>query len=102
MLMNDQKIITIDLWKAVVIIFSAVLGSAGASIWGTLSFVNAAPFQIIAIEKDISGIKDAREKQDTMFMPLDLSTERWKNNESQHADIMKKLDSIQLSIERIK
>ena len=40
--MNDKKTITIDLWKAVAIMVTAMLGSAGAGLWGAVGSSGAA------------------------------------------------------------
>lgn len=39
--MNDKKTITIDLWKAVAIMVTAMLGSAGAGLYGAVATINS-------------------------------------------------------------
>lgn len=39
--MNDKKTITIDLWKAVVIMVTAMLGSAGAGLYSAVVTINS-------------------------------------------------------------
>lgn len=91
--MNDTK--TITLKNAIPIIIGSMLVSAGAAIWGTLAVANTIPFRVDAMEQNIVDIKADIKNQAELFMPLDLSTERWKNNDIQHENITKQLDRIE-------
>jgi hypothetical protein len=92
---NEPKTITIDLWKAIVIVVTAMLASAGAGLWGAMVNINSDHFAVVAITKDIAEIK-------TNYMPVDLSMEKWKNNDSQHSEIIRRLDVIQTTLGRLK
>ena len=98
----EAKNFTIDLWKAVAILFTAILGSAGAGVWGTLRVANTIPFRVNAVEQQIIEIKKTIEDTNDKFMPLDLSQEKWKNNDSQHSEIIRRLDVIQTTLGRLK
>ena len=52
---------------------------------------------ISPIENRVTALEDSNNK----FMPLDLSTEKWRNNDLQHAIIEKKLDLIDVKIDRL-
>ena len=52
---------------------------------------------IAPIEKRV----EALENMDKEFMPLDLSTEKWKNNDKEHIEIMKKLDTMDVKLDII-
>lgn len=91
--MNDTK--TITLKNAIPIIIGSMLVSAGAAIWGTIAVANTIPFRVDAMEQNIVDIKADIKNQAELFMPLDLSTERWKNNDIQHENITKQLDRIE-------
>lgn len=56
---NNKKknIITITLTKAVIIVATAILASAGTAVWGTLAVANTIPFRVSALENDISQLK---------------------------------------------
>lgn len=84
----SEKVVRIDLNKAIIIFATAVLGSAGASFWGGLRLANAIPFQIQAIEREVDEMKDYQSK----LMPLDLSLEKWKNQEKVNEQTLRKLD----------
>lgn len=88
---SEPKTITIDLWKAVVIVVTAMLASAGAGLYGAMANINSDHFAVVAITKDIAEIK-------TNFMPVDLSTEKWKNNDETHRQIMTKLDNLTVAV----
>jgi hypothetical protein len=99
--MND-KTIKISLWKALAIVFTAILGSAGASIWGTLAIANTIPFRVNAVEAEIKTIQQEMKDEKSIYMPLQLSEERWKTNESDHDKIEKKLDTIESIVNSIR
>lgn len=84
----SEKVVRIGLNKAILIFATAVLGSAGASFWGGLRLANAIPFQIQAIEKEVDAMKNDHAK----LMPLDLSLEKWKNQEKVNEQTLRKLD----------
>lgn len=97
--MNDKKELSI---KALVVYFVfTFVGALGLGAFGMLSFINTAPFRISAMEMEIKEIKSDIKEQQSLYMPLDLSTEKWKNNEAQHVEIVKKLDNILLMIQKI-
>ena len=91
---SEPKTITIDLWKAVIIVVTAMLGSAGAGLWGAMVNINSDHYAVVASIKDIAEMK-------VNFMPLDLSTEKWKNNDYQHSEIIRRLDVIQTTLGRL-
>ena len=99
---QEERVISIALWKAVAIVVSAMLGSAGVGLYGSLATINNDHFTVLAIDKEIASIKQDLVEIKVSFMPLDLATEKWKNNDKQHEEIIKKLDGIQLSINRLK
>lgn len=98
---KNQNIVTITLNKALLIVATAVLTSLGAGIWTAFNFVNSAPFRISAMEDKIEEIKIVVDDNNQKFMPLDLSTEKWKNNDKEHADMIKKLDAIDSKLDRL-
>jgi len=106
--MNDQattdttpRQITVDIWKVALIFFTGIVGTAGASVWGTLALANTIPFRVEAIETEIDSIKQTMENDSAKFMPLDLSQEKWKNNDYQHGEIIRRLDVIQTTLGRM-
>lgn len=88
--LKTEKVVRISLNKAIVIILTSVLSSAGVSFWGGLRTANAIPFQIQAIEKEVELIKSERSK----LMPLDLSLEKWRQNDLRLDRIERKIDDI--------
>lgn len=94
----SNKVVRISINKAIVIVATAILSSAGVSFWGGLRLANAIPFQIQAIEKEVDEIK----ADHTKFMPLDLSMEKWKTNEDNFKKVEKRLDSIESKIDTIR
>lgn len=84
---REKDIITISIRKAISVMALAVFSSAGAGVWAGISTVNSDHFKIMAIEATVKEMKKD-------YMPLDLSTEKWKNNDTQHTEIMTKLDDI--------
>ena len=94
-IVKSSPVIRIDVWKAIVIVFTAMLASAGGGLWGALAIANTIPFRVDAMEKSIEEMK-------TNFMPIDLSTEKWKNNDKQHEEIIRRLDVIQTTLGRLK
>lgn len=48
------KTISIDLWKAVAILLTAMLGSAGAGLWSGLTTLNADHYQLTALAQTVS------------------------------------------------
>ena len=52
---------------------------------------------ISPIEKRVVALENEQIK----FMPLDLSLEKWKNNEADHTSIEKKLDILDGKIDRL-
>jgi len=91
---KEERTISLALWKAVLIVVTAMLASAGAGLYGAMATVNSDHYAVIAITKDIEQIKEN-------YMPVDLSLEKWKNNDLQHAEIIKKLDIIQQEIKKL-
>ena len=91
---KKTRIITLSLNKALLIFSSAIIASVGGSVWATISIFNTVPFRVSAMETQIAEMRQN-------FMPLDLSTEKWKNNDAQHLQIDKKLDSIETKIDRL-
>ena len=58
-------------------------------------------FYILATISPIEGRVKALEELNKKFMPLDLSLEKWKNNDLQHTIIDNKLDLIDTKIDKI-
>jgi hypothetical protein len=56
--MDGKKTLTIDLWKAITIVVVAMLGAAGAGLWGALVTVNSDHYTIVANAKEISQNRD--------------------------------------------
>ena len=91
---KEERTISLALWKAVLIVVTAMLASAGAGLYGAMVSLNSDHYAVIAITKDLEQIKEN-------YMPINLSLEKWKNNDLQHAEIIKKLDIIQQEIEKL-
>lgn len=88
------KAIEVSVFKAATIVITAVLASAGASVWGTLSLVNSVPFRVEAIEIEIDKIQAQIDGSASIYMPRELSEEKWANSAKEHQAIDKKLDQI--------
>ena len=73
----------------VIIAISTILGMG-------ISVVN---FYILASISPLATRVEALEENNARFMPLDLSMEKWKNNDLQHTVIEKKLDLIDTKID---
>ena len=56
-------------------------------------------FYILTSISPIENRVRALEELSIKFMPLDLATEKWKNNDSQHISIEKKLDLIDTKVD---
>lgn len=56
--MNDRKIITVDLWKAIGVLVFAIIGSAGAGIWTGFVALNADHYVLANTVKDVSKIEE--------------------------------------------
>ena len=106
---NDQKtkgllperMVRIALWKAVMSVLGIVAVSSLGSVWATVSVFNTVPFRVQAIETDVLTIKEELKAGKDIYMSLALSQEKWKNNDLQHAEIIKRLDLLQASINRL-
>jgi hypothetical protein len=90
-----EKVFRVGFYKAIIIVFSAMLASAGAAAWGTLAVANTIPFRVTAMEKQITEIEQN-------FMPMDLSLEKWGNNDEEHTMIVNKLNIIEAKIDNIR
>ena len=97
-----ERTITLDLWKAIAIMGTAMLGSAGAGLYGSLATINSDHFTIRALDGEISNLKEQLNDVNLKFMPLDLASEKWKNNDKQHDEIIRRLDVIQTTLGRLK
>jgi hypothetical protein len=95
---KEERVISLALWKAVVIVFVAVLGSAGASIWTTINVFNTVPFRVTAVETEILTVKQAIKDVSNTYMSLAVSNERWKVNDEQHKEIISKLDRLTTAV----
>jgi hypothetical protein len=91
---KEERIISLALWKAVGIMVVAMLGSAGAGLWGAVATVNSDHYSVLAIQREISDL-------DSRYMPLNLSLEKWKNNDDKHNEIIKKLDSLTTAVNNL-
>ena len=98
---KEERTISLALWKAVLIVVTAMLASAGAGLYGALGTINNDHYTVMAIDKEIASIKQDLVDIKVSFMPLDLAAEKWKNNDAQHAEIIKKLDIIQSEIRKL-
>jgi hypothetical protein len=94
-IVTSSPVIRIDLWKAVLIVVTAMLGSAGAGLYGAMATLNSDHFAVVALVEDVKGIKEN-------YMPLNVSNEKWKNNDYQHGEIIRRLDVIQTTLGRLK
>lgn len=56
---NGKKIIRIDLWKAIIIVATAMLGSAGAGIYGSFTTINSDHFALAANIKDVEDLESS-------------------------------------------
>ena len=91
---KEPSVITITLNKAIIIVATSILVSAGGAIWATLAVANTIPFRVSAIERSLTDIKTTIANEDKLYMPLDLETEKWSNNEKTLDEINKKIDYI--------
>jgi hypothetical protein len=98
---KEPSVITITLNKAIIIVATSILVSAGGAIWATLAVANTIPFRVSAIENQLVEIRKTVDENNDKFMPLDLSQEKWKNNEATHLTIEKKLDAIEAKVDRL-
>lgn len=92
---NTERVVRIALWKVVLSVLGIVAMSSLGTVWATVSVYNTVPFRVTAAEQQILDMKKS-------FMPLDLATEKWKNNDTQHADIIRRLETMQVSIDKLK
>ena len=56
---NGKKIIRIDLWKAVLIVVTAMLGSAGAGIYGSFTTINSDHFALATVIDDVTDLESS-------------------------------------------
>jgi hypothetical protein len=90
-----EKVFRISLNKAIISVLGIIAISALGSVWATISLFNSVPFRVDAVENQIVEMRKS-------FMPLDLSMEKWKNNDKQHEEIIRRLDVIQTTLGRLK
>lgn len=94
-----ERWVHIKAWQALVwgfcIVAGAFLAGFGGSLFVRFNLSLSLPGRVDAIEKELTEVQ-------TKFMPLDLSTEKWKTNESNHVTIEKKLDNIETKIDNIR
>lgn len=93
-----NKIIRIGFWKAIVIIVTAMLGSAGTAFWTGISVASTIPFRVDAMEKEIVQLKEV----DKNAMPVTISLEKWKNQEAFNVRIDNKLTAIDSKLDTIR
>lgn len=93
--LSSEKVVRISVWKAAGILLTAMLGSAGVSFWGGLNIAASIPGRVSALEKEVVAFEKT-------YMPLDLASEKWKNNDKEHESIEKKLDVIEGKIDTIR
>lgn len=55
--MNEQRTITIDLWKAVVILVTAIIASAGAGLWGGIATLNSDHYVLATTVEQVKDLK---------------------------------------------
>lgn len=58
--MNDQKTVTIDLWKALAILVGAILVSAGAGIYGSFATINADHYVLANNVAEVTELKSGQ------------------------------------------
>lgn len=92
---TEGRVVRVSVQKALAILATAVLGSAGAAVWGTLAVANTIPFRVTAMERDITDIK-------TNYQPKDISNLKWDQNEKTLVVLEKKLDNIDLKVDEIR
>lgn len=80
---------------SVIIALCTIVG-VGISVINFFILVNVAPLQ-----KEVIANGDEIEKVKTLYMPLDLSQEKWKNNDKEHTDMLSKLDNIDKKLDRL-
>lgn len=93
--LKAEKVLRIGLYKAVGILATAVLGSAGVAVWGTITIANTIPFRVSAIEKDVMEIKEG-------YQTKEISNLKWATNDAAHIMLEKKLDVIEVKIDYIR
>ena len=91
----EKDTLTIGIRKAVSVMALSVFSSVGAGIWVGFATVNSNHFKIIALEQTIKDMKDD-------YMPVNLLNEKWRNNDLQHEEMLKKLDYILLELKDIR
>jgi hypothetical protein len=83
----EEKVLRIGLNKAIAVVITAIVGSAIASIFGTLAVANTIPFRVDAIEKIVEQLPD-------VYMSKVMSDQKWKYQENFNDRIEKKIDRI--------
>lgn len=60
--MDERRTITIDLWKAVAILVTAVISSAGVGLWGGISTLNSDHYALATNIKDVETLKQTQKE----------------------------------------
>jgi hypothetical protein len=67
--MNDasklQNTVEIKLWKALTILVTAIIASAGGGIWAGFNSITSDHFTLLAIDKTVAEIKQTYVRQDS-------------------------------------
>lgn len=92
---SADRVVRIGIWKAGGIVFTTFVAGFAGSLFIRFNTAVSLPGRVDAIEENITSIQTSIEKLKGSFMPLDMSTEKWKNNDKQHDEILKRLDLIQ-------
>lgn len=94
-----ERWVHISLGKAIawgaVVVAGAFLAGFGGSLFVRFNLSLSVPGRVDALEEQVNEIQ-------TKFMPLDLSSEKWKQNEQNHIEVSKKLDQIENKIDNIR
>jgi hypothetical protein len=92
---SADRVVRIGIWKAAGIVFTTFVAGFGGSLFVRFNTAISLPGRVDAIEEDVISIEQSIKDLKGSFMPLDMSTEKWKNNDRTHEEILKRLDLIQ-------
>jgi hypothetical protein len=92
---SADRVVRVSVQKAVLILATAILGSAGAAIWGTLAVANTIPFRVDALEKDNIEIK-------ANYQTKGISDEKWLTNTKEHQAFSAELSYIRKAVDDIR
>lgn len=94
-----ERWVHIRAWQALSWVFivctGAFLAGMGGSTYIKFNTALSLPGRVAAIEKELMTTQ-------TKYMPLDLSLEKWKQNDDSHNSLIKKLDQIDAKMDSIR